>query len=306
MSSLDLCLVSQVMYLRDGEINPGDEAKVARLEKKIMDWKRDIVDNENQNYAESTEPKPTIPTRLEMTNDMLELENKFNGYWCEGEKCGALRTHWVLNESISNCWSCMHDPCACSPPLVWDEAENAYYRFFLSCDGNIKTNIWMSEPTTDLAKINFKRREMKRMENEKREREEAECGDNQQAARDGGFCCHHHEKKIKLEEKKEREGNRRAKKDRPYQCIHCNEDPCAFIQIETRLCASDKIYFDEDDFKKGPAAYNSGRRKRAYQKAANILWGGINYRKQHFACVENGVRTLFPPLDGKTMGYKVV
>jgi hypothetical protein len=33
--------------------------------------------------------------------------------------------------------------------------------------------------------------------------------------------------------------------DGPYHCIHCDEDPCVFIQIESRLCEDDEIYFDE-------------------------------------------------------------
>jgi hypothetical protein len=41
--SLNLPLVSLVMYLQEGEINPGDEGKVIRFEKKMSDWRRDIV-----------------------------------------------------------------------------------------------------------------------------------------------------------------------------------------------------------------------------------------------------------------------
>jgi hypothetical protein len=39
----ELPLVSQVMYLREGEVKPGDEAKVERLERKLSDWKGDVV-----------------------------------------------------------------------------------------------------------------------------------------------------------------------------------------------------------------------------------------------------------------------
>jgi hypothetical protein len=35
--SNQLPLVSQVMYFRDGEVEPGDEAKVERLERKLWD-----------------------------------------------------------------------------------------------------------------------------------------------------------------------------------------------------------------------------------------------------------------------------
>jgi hypothetical protein len=65
----------------------------------------------------------------------------------------------------------MYDPCACHAPLVWYEEENAYYHFFLSCDGTTKMNIWMSEPTSDIVKIDFKCKEKKRREiDEKKER----------------------------------------------------------------------------------------------------------------------------------------
>jgi hypothetical protein len=41
--SLDLPLVSLAMYLQEGEVNPGDEGKVIRFEKKMSDWRRDVV-----------------------------------------------------------------------------------------------------------------------------------------------------------------------------------------------------------------------------------------------------------------------
>jgi hypothetical protein len=48
--SLELDLVSQVMYLRDGEVNSGDEAKVERLESKMSDWKRDVI-GDSKNFT---------------------------------------------------------------------------------------------------------------------------------------------------------------------------------------------------------------------------------------------------------------
>jgi hypothetical protein len=39
----ELPLVSQVMYFREGEVGPSDEAKVERLKRKLWDWKRDVV-----------------------------------------------------------------------------------------------------------------------------------------------------------------------------------------------------------------------------------------------------------------------
>jgi hypothetical protein len=106
--SLDLSLVSLVMYLQEEEINPGDEGKVIRFEKKMSDWRRDVVGG-SKNL-----------TREDMSSNMC---------WCEGVKCLCARTHWLLQESESFCWDCMHDPCACSTPLVWDATEQAYYLF---------------------------------------------------------------------------------------------------------------------------------------------------------------------------------
>jgi len=162
----------------------------------------------------------------------------------------------------------------------------------------------MTEPSSVVAKIDFNRREKKRKDNMKMKIQQEECANNQQNAQNEGFCCHHHAKKMKLEEEEERRVKKGAKVDGPGHCIHCDEDPCAFLQIESDLWANDEIYYDADDYANGPVAYNSSRRKRAYQYAAFLLWEGINYRKPHYTCVENGVRALFPPLDGKTMGFK--
>ncbi len=85
----------------------------------MSDRKRDVV-GESKNF-----------TGEDMSADMFRVENSFDGYWCEGVKCCLDRTHWVLHESESNCWDCMHYPCGCSPPLVWDEAEKAYCHFLI-------------------------------------------------------------------------------------------------------------------------------------------------------------------------------
>jgi hypothetical protein len=66
--SLDLPLVSQIMYLHEGEVNPGDEGKVIRYEKKMLDWRRDVVSG-SKNF-----------TREEMSGDMFQVENSFGGY----------------------------------------------------------------------------------------------------------------------------------------------------------------------------------------------------------------------------------
>jgi hypothetical protein len=295
--SLDLCLISQITYLAEGDVNPGEEAKVARFERKMFDWERDVV------QKAMTIRGATKPTRTKMSQDIFKLEHDFGGYWCVGDECKCKRTHWVVHDSVSNCWECMHDPCACNAPLVWDEEEKAYYRFFLSCDGVTKRNIWMSEPTTDIAKIEFKRKEKKRKDIEVKRREEEDCYDNQQLAQNQGFCCHAHATVMKREQEEDVR-KKKVKVNAPDHCAYCDEEPCVFIQIESRLCENDSIYYDEDEYQRDPVKYNSGRRKRAYQYAAFILWEGINYRKPHFTCVEDGVRALFPPFDGRIMGYK--
>jgi hypothetical protein len=104
----------------------------------------------------------TTLTKMEILEAFSQIEHNFEGYWCQGEECKCERAHWVIHDSKSTCWECMHDPCACRGPLVWDEDESAYYCFFLSCDGQVKKNIWMSEPKSDLEKMNFKMKEKKR------------------------------------------------------------------------------------------------------------------------------------------------
>ena len=192
---------------------------------------------------------------------------------------------------------------------MWDASEKAYYRFFLSCDGKKKKNIWMTEPETDIEKVVFRRGEKKRKERLEKEEDEENCHHNQQQAKEEGFCCHQHAIEMKKESVEEKERKAQGKRvkltiDGPDHCIHCDEDPCVFVQIEARLGENDAIYYDTYEYKKDPSKCNSGRRKRAFQYAAFILWEGINYRKPHFACVENGVRALFPPFDGKVMGFK--
>ena len=43
---------------------------------------------------------------------------------------------------------------------------------------------------------------------------------------------------------------KKAKVDGPNHCIHCNEDPCMFIQIELHLGENDAIYFDQGEYEK--------------------------------------------------------
>jgi hypothetical protein len=148
--SAKLPLVSQVVYLREGVVEPGDEARVERLERKMADFERNVARVAKEERASLREG---------IASDMVNVENRLEGYWCQGEKCLCSHTHWVLHSSETICCDCGHDPCACATPLVWDEAEQAYYHFFLSCDGKTKSNFWLSKPTSDRARIAFKRKE---------------------------------------------------------------------------------------------------------------------------------------------------
>jgi hypothetical protein len=180
--SLELDLVSQVMYIQYGEVNPGNEAKIERLETKMSDWKRDVI-GDSKNFM-----------REEISFDLNQVKKNFNGYWCEGDKCACKRTHWVIHQSETNCWDCMHDPFACRPLLEWDEGEKAYFRFFLSSYSKTRTNIWMMQPTSNLATINYKRGEKKRKDRQEKDNEEEKCAKDQESAQNHGYCCHQHAK----------------------------------------------------------------------------------------------------------------
>ncbi len=138
----------------------------------------------------------------------------------------------------------------------------------------------------------------------KQRKEEEEFTDTQQTAQSEGFCCHHHAKRLKLKFEEQKQCRKQAKVDGLDHCIHCDKDPCVFIQSELRLCKNDTIYYDSYEYENARVTYNSGRCKHAYQHAAFMLWEGINHRRPHYKCVENGVRALFPQLDSKSMGYK--
>jgi hypothetical protein len=159
--SAELPRVSQVMYLCEGEADPGDEARAERLEWKLANFERDVARVVKEEPASSREG---------IASDTVDVENKLEGYWCKGEKCLSSRTRWVLHFSETICCDCGHDPCACGAPLVWDEAEQAYHHFFLSCDGKTKSNFWLSEPTSDRARIAFKHKEKKKRQHERKER----------------------------------------------------------------------------------------------------------------------------------------
>jgi hypothetical protein len=114
--SLDLDVESQIMYLGEGEVTPGDEAMVVCFKTKMADWECDIVQGTK------------MLTKEDMLAEMFHLQNSFRGYWCEGES-GCDRMHLVVHKRKSVCWDCTRDPCAYNPPLVWDDAEKAYLHF---------------------------------------------------------------------------------------------------------------------------------------------------------------------------------
>jgi hypothetical protein len=108
----------------------------------------------------------------------------------------------------------------------------------------------MSEPIGSMAKFNYNWGEKKRKERENKEREEENCAGNPKSALICGYCCHQHAKVAKMEHeesKRQKKKKETVKKmiDGPGHCIHCDEeDPCVFIQIDSRLWENDKIYFD--------------------------------------------------------------
>ncbi len=174
-----------------GSTSPSSSESESDLSSTPFDFERDV--------ARVGKKKRTSP-REDIASGMVDVENKLEGYWCKGEKCLSSCTHWVLHSSETICWDCWHDPCACSVPLEWDEAEQAYYLFFLSCDGKTKKNFWLSQPKSERARIAFRRKEKNKKESMKRRKEEEDCADNQRTAQNEGFCCHHHAKRLKLKD----------------------------------------------------------------------------------------------------------
>jgi hypothetical protein len=154
----------------------------------------------------------------------------------------------------------------------------------------------MSKPNGTMATINYRRGERKRKERMEKEREEETCAKNQQKVQMNGYGCHQHAKVAKKAHKNSKTQLKKQKAegkkvvDRPDHCIHCDKDPCVFIQIESCLGENNKKYFDEDHYAKDPVSCNSGRRKRAYQYTAFVLWEGIDYRK---SLTTNALRTEF-------------
>jgi hypothetical protein len=161
-------------------------------------------------------------------------------------------THCVLHSIGRICWECRHNPCAGSPPLVWDEAEQAYYQFFLSCHGKMKKNIWLSKPTSNLARICFqtRRKETKRQQ-EKRKEGGRVCPQSTDC-REQRVMLPPPCKEIKRERPRRKKLHEMSKSRQPDHCIHCNEDPCLFVQIELCLCENNGILHDSYEYENAP------------------------------------------------------
>jgi hypothetical protein len=72
--SLDLDAVSQVMYVCEGEVNPGNEAKVVRLETKLSNWYHDVVEKVINKSGSKK------PTREAMSADLFQVETALEEY----------------------------------------------------------------------------------------------------------------------------------------------------------------------------------------------------------------------------------
>jgi hypothetical protein len=68
------------------------------------------------------------------------------------------------------------------------------------------------------------------------------------------------EREVKLVDK----CSKKQKVNGPKHCIHCDEEPCGFIQIGLRLCENDEIYYNKGEYMKDPVAYNSARQKHVF------------------------------------------
>ncbi len=146
-------------------MRPGDENKVIRFEQKIAGWKRDVVDKKRELPGEKT------PKKQQMREDMYTLKNERCGYWWEGETCKCDRSHWVVHDIMLNCWECMHAPCACEAPLVWDEKENAYYYFFCRVtDWQSATFGFLSQRRTSQGWLSRSRKRKGKRESRRKER----------------------------------------------------------------------------------------------------------------------------------------
>jgi hypothetical protein len=89
----------------------------------------------------------------------------------------------------------------------------------------------------------------------------------------------------------------------PNICIVCGCDPCEFQQMEMEILVRGRNHNEDVGLDAGER--NSKRRKRAYKYATKHKFGvlGRCVRKKLPSCIEDGVRWLFPTVDGKIMGF---
>jgi hypothetical protein len=89
----------------------------------------------------------------------------------------------------------------------------------------------------------------------------------------------------------------------PNLCVVCGCDPCQFIQFETNILEQDRIH--NEDIGMNASERNSRRRKRAYKLVSRLREGmlGRGVRRPLPSCILDGVRSLFPPVDGVVMGF---
>jgi hypothetical protein len=71
--------------------------------------------------------------------------------------------------------------------------------FFFPAMVEQKKNTWMTQPTGDIATINYKRGEKRKKDMIEKEKEEDKCVENQRSAQDYGYCCHQHATVAKKE-----------------------------------------------------------------------------------------------------------
>jgi hypothetical protein len=200
----------------------------------------------------------------------------------------------------------MHDPCACRPLLEWDEVDKVYFPFFLSCNGKTKTNIWMTRPTSDLATINYNCGEKKRKDRREKDNEEKKSVKDQESAQNHSYRCRQHAKVAKKEHVKYKKQVSRQKEktkefvDEREQCIHSDEDPCVFTQIEMRLCKNDEIYYNGGDYEKAPISYNRVVGENVLSSTLPSYCGRVSTTKDNTTGVLKTVFVLFSlPLMAK-------
>jgi phosphopantetheinyl transferase (holo-ACP synthase) len=90
----------------------------------------------------------------------------------------------------------------------------------------------MSEPTSGLEQLAYKCYQKKRKQHIEREHKEEEFHENQKEAHNKAFCCYEHAELLVEEARvKKAKKGKKARVDGPNHCIHCDEDPCIFVQI---------------------------------------------------------------------------